>query len=53
MYSGHADDFAVDHPYPALADRAHGELGLPGHTQLAHHDDVQRRVQRPRHLERD
>ena len=43
---------AVLHPHPALADRTHGELGLEGHAQLAHHDDVERRPQRRGHLVR-
>ncbi len=30
----------------ALADRAHGQLGLEGDAELAHHDHVERGVQR-------
>ena len=32
---------------------AHAQLGLERHAELAHHDDIQRRGQRPRHLQRD
>ena len=36
---------------PSLADGSHGELGLEGHPQFAHDDDVERGVESLRHLE--
>jgi hypothetical protein len=47
------DDLGVDDPHPVLPDRAHAQLGPERHPELAHHDDIQRRAKRPRHLERD
>ena len=47
------DDLLVAHLDAALADRAHRELGLEGDSQLAHHDHVERGVQRPGDLEGD
>jgi hypothetical protein len=47
-----AHDLVVDDPGPAFPDRAHGQLRLERHAQLAHHDHIQRRAERPRHLER-
>jgi hypothetical protein len=47
------DDLGVDDPHPVLSDRAHAQLGLERHPELAHDDHVQRRAQRLRHLERD
>src|SRR5690606_6982891 len=44
--TGHAHDLGVDHPGAVLADRAHAQLGLERHAQLADDDDVQRRAQR-------
>ena len=46
-------DLGVDDPHPVLPDRAHAQLGLERHPQLAHDDDIQRRAQRPGHPERD
>ncbi len=42
----------VDDAHPALADRAHAQLGLERHAELAHHDHVQRGVQHLRDLGR-
>ena len=47
------DDLAVDHPYAVLPDGAHPELGVERHPELADHDHIQRRTERPGHLERD
>jgi len=43
----------VDDPHPVLPDRAHAQLGLERHPELAHDDDIQRRAKRPGHLRRD
>ena len=43
----------VQHARPALADGAHRDLGLPGETELAHDEHVERRVERRRDLRRD
>ena len=40
----------VEHEHPAGGQRAHRQLGVPGQTELAHHEDIQRRAQRPRDL---
>jgi hypothetical protein len=52
-HPGQADDLAVDHPHPVLPDRAHPELRLERHPELADHDHIQRRAQRPGHLQRN
>ena len=39
-------DIAVQDPDAAGGDRAHGELLMPGHTELANDKDVERSVQR-------
>jgi hypothetical protein len=48
---GELHDLVVDDPDSVLADRAHPQLGLEGHTELAHHDHIERRVERLRDLE--
>ena len=47
-----AKHLVVDHPHPALADRAHGQLRLEGDAQLSHQNHVQGGAQRPGHFER-
>ena len=43
-------DLWIEHAYPARGDRAHGELLLPGHAELAHQEHLQRDAERPRYL---
>ncbi len=50
-HAGHVHDIPVDHTGTVFSDGSHPQLGLERDTQLAHHDDVERRFQRPRHLE--
>ncbi len=52
-YTGRESDRGVDDPHPVFSDCAHAQLGLQRHPELAHDDDIQRRAQRLRHLERD
>jgi hypothetical protein len=52
-YPRRLDDLAVDHPHAVLPDRAHPQLGLVRHPELADHDHIQRRPQRPGHLQRN
>jgi hypothetical protein len=47
------DHLGIDDPDAALPDRAQAQLGLDGYAELADHDHVERRAQRPRHLRRD
>ena len=35
----------VEHPHAVLADGAESQLGLKRHAELAHHEDVKRRLQ--------
>ncbi len=35
-------DGVVDHPHPALTNRAEGQFGLKRHSELAHDNDVER-----------
>ena len=42
------DDVVVQHARALLADRAHRELGLPGHAELAHDEHVERSTERDR-----
>lgn len=42
----------VHHACSAGGERAHGELLVPGHAELAYDEDVERRAQRPRYLGR-
>ena len=44
---------AVDDEDAVLAERAHGQLGLGGHADLADHDHVEGRTECGRHLEAD
>jgi len=48
-----ADDRLVDDPHPARRNRAHRQLFVAGDAQLAHQEDVERRPERPGHLEAD
>ena len=41
----------VDNPHPAGGDRTHRQLLAAWHAQLANDKDIQRRIERPRHLE--
>ena len=41
----------VEHPHAVLADGAEGQFGLERHTELAHHEDVQWRLERLGDLE--
>ena len=50
---GRAHRHRVEHADTALADRTHPQLGLRRHTELAHDDDVQGRLQCPGDLETD
>jgi len=43
----------VEHTDVALGDRADAVLGILGRADLAHHQHIQRRPQRLRHLESD
>ena len=46
-------DLAVDDQDSAFSDRAHSQLRLEWHAEPAHHDDIQRRAKRLRHLKGD
>ena len=48
-----ADDVVVDDPGAGFADSAHTQFGLERHAELAHHDDVERRVERAGDFEGD
>jgi hypothetical protein len=52
-YPGLADDLRAEDPHPVLPDRAHAQLRPERHPELTYHDDIQRRAEHPRHLERD
>jgi hypothetical protein len=52
-HPGLPDDRAVDHPHPVLPDGAHTEFGLERYPELADHDHIKRRAQRPGHLQRN
>ena len=43
----------IDHAHTADRDRPHGELRMPGQTQLAHHKNIERHIQFFRHLRAD
>ena len=47
------EHLVVEHAHAAFADGAHRQLGLPGSTELAHDDHVERSVERPCHHGRD
>ena len=47
------NQIVAEHFHAALGDRAHRELGMSGHAELAHEEDVERRVQPFRHLAGD
>ena len=53
MHPGLADDLPVDDPDPVFTDCAHAQLALEWRTELADDNDIQRRAQRPGHLQRD
>ena len=52
-HAGSTENFLVDDPHVALADRSHRELRLVRDTELAHDDDVERRAERDGDLVRD
>src|SRR5205814_10070541 len=51
--TGECLDAVVDDAHAVFADSAHGELGLEGHSELPHDDDVEWSIERPSDLERD
>jgi hypothetical protein len=46
-------EVVVQHLGAVFGDRAEGQLLVPGHAELAHEEDVERRVERARHLSGD
>jgi hypothetical protein len=52
-HAGPGNDLLVEHQRVVFAERAHRQLGLEGHPQLAHHDHIQRCAQRYLEGDRD
>ncbi len=50
---GHGEHLTVEDPHAVLADRAHAELRLIRHTELANDDHIERRIQLSGDLERN
>jgi hypothetical protein len=49
-HASQAQHVVIQHAHAAFPDRAHRQFRLRRHTEFAHDDDVEWRVERPRHL---